>query len=169
MVQRLSINRFSLKCNINFGSWMIHSIALLLPGIDISISAPLQKISNIDLNSWQSASSFHIRENMESVADLQDMKISFQPMVRLLLSVCGNTFLHLWKSPLHLPWAFSHLRVLTKWRALSCVVLDSWISLTADCNFTQPKANLLVKPCTRQSLRGSMVRVPLMAITSYLW
>ena len=39
----------------------------------------LEEISKIDLNLCLPASSFHIRENMESVADLEDKKTNFQP------------------------------------------------------------------------------------------
>ena len=52
-----------------------------------------EEISNIDLNlCLSSASSFHIRENMESVADLEDMKTNFQPMVMLSGSTTSRIF-----------------------------------------------------------------------------
>ena len=55
-----------------------------------------EEISNIDLNLCPfAASSFHIRENMESVADLEDKKTNFQPRVMLSFYTISGLFRHI--------------------------------------------------------------------------
>ena len=74
---------------------MIHGIALLSVHFHLSLHARFfqKEISNIDLNlCLPSPSSFHIRENMESVADLEDMKTNFQPRVMLYYFTIGRIF-----------------------------------------------------------------------------
>ena len=45
-------------------------------------------------------------------------------------------------------WVIWILQGSTKRRVLGCVILVSWLPLAAGCDFTQPRAFLLVKPCT---------------------
>ena len=86
-----------------------HCSAISISGAEwfmASLSSPsvyfhlrFEEISNIDLNLCPfAASSFHIRENMESVADLEDKKTNFQLMVMLSFYIISGIFRHIFGS-----------------------------------------------------------------------